>query len=52
MEITFDFEKETKGTKRFKERDTEHIGTLYVRKPALAELGDPDVLVVTLKKGK
>ena len=56
MELTFNFERETKGTKRFQEDAEEpSIGTLYVRKAALAKLGytdDTKPLVVTLKVGK
>jgi hypothetical protein len=29
----------------------EKVGTLYVKKPAFAELGEPDSLKVTIEKG-
>ena len=49
--LTLDFivERETKRTMRFQEA-SEHpvIGTLYVQKGALAELGNPETLTVTL----
>jgi hypothetical protein len=44
VKIMLEFEKETKGTIRFKETgvglvDTPKIGTLYVPKPTLKEIG-------------
>jgi hypothetical protein len=48
MEIEFEFERETKGTYRFKEiGDTPKVGTLYVKKYALAER--PEKLKVTIE---
>ena len=40
MSIKFEFEKETKGTVRYKEiSDDPVIGTLYIRKSHMEELG-------------
>ena len=40
MSIKFEFEKETKGTIRYKEvSDDPVIGTLYIRKSHMEELG-------------
>lgn len=53
MKLTFKKEKETKGTWRYKETAEEGkavIGTLYIRKAALADLGNPNTLIVTLEK--
>jgi hypothetical protein len=57
-EISFTFEKETKNTLRFTEDvasnlDTPAIGTLYVQKGTLKELGykDGSKLHVTLESG-
>lgn len=53
MKLIFKKEKETKGTWRYKE-DAEDgkavVGTLYIRKVSLAELGSPDVLIMVLEK--
>jgi len=50
--LNFNFEKETKGTLRFKEVVAENeemvVGTLYVRKSALKE-EKPEKLVVSIK---
>ena len=52
MEIRFEFEKATKNTHRFQECSEEPvIGTLYVKKSALKELGDPEVIKVNIEKG-
>lgn len=54
MHINFEFEKETKGTMRFKEiSDDPVIGTLYIKKAHLDELGIKgagDKLVVIVDK--
>jgi len=51
--ISFDMEKETKGTVRYAERVEEDgqkvVGTLYLQKPAAEALGNPDELTVTIK---
>lgn len=51
--LTFDREKVTPGTVRFKERTVPGqlpvIGQIYVKKTALASLGDPTTLTVTLE---
>lgn len=55
MQLEFEFEKETKGTLRFKEKaDEPVIGTLYVKKSSLKELGisEKDVLVIDIRKEK
>jgi hypothetical protein len=56
--IVLDFvtERETKGTFRFAEDgvpDGERpvVGTLYVNKAALASIGNPETLVVTIQAG-
>ena len=51
--LTLDFtvERGTKRTMRFQEvTDNDHpvVGTLYVQKDALAELGNPETLTVTI----
>lgn len=50
---SFEKQKETKGTVRFKEvpleGQEELIGTLYVRKPAGTELGDNITVTVEAK---
>lgn len=54
MKINFEFEKETKGTMRFKEVANDPvIGTLYIKKKYLEELGVSgagDKLEVTIEK--
>ncbi len=53
MELRFEFEKATKNTNRFQECSEEPVvGTLYVKKSAMAELGNPEVLVVKIEKGE
>ncbi len=40
MDLKFEFDKETKGAVRFKEQsDKPIVGTLYIKKEALPELG-------------
>lgn len=48
--ITLDFEhdKETKGTHRYAEQDTEHVGYIYLKKAAAEKLGNPKALQVTI----
>jgi hypothetical protein len=50
--LRFERERETRNTVRFHElagEDAEPlVGSLYVRKEALAQLGDPDELTVTV----
>ena len=48
LTLTFEHERDTKNKQRFQEVKTDHIGTLYVSKTAIAELGNPDVLKVTV----
>ena len=53
MKIRFEFEKETKGTFRFKEvSDEPVIGTLYIKKSAVKDLKltDQDSITVEIKK--
>lgn len=50
--VTFTREKETPGTVRFKEDGdpADHkVGTLYLKKKAAADLGDPESLTVTIE---
>jgi hypothetical protein len=53
LTLSFTKERETKGTWRYAEdvQDASQrptIGTIYVLKTVLAELGDPDKLTVTI----
>lgn len=49
MELTFTIERETKNTVRYAEDGKDPaVGTLYVSKTALATIGTPDHLVVTV----
>lgn len=55
--VMFDFEKETSGTWRYKERvlnegDLPVIGTLYVKKTAIREMGEPAVMTLTITAGE
>lgn len=53
MNIRFEFEKETKGAIRFKEQsDKPIVGTLYIKKEALPELGvsTTDNIIVSISK--
>lgn len=55
MKILFEFEKETKGTVRFKELSEDPaIGTLYVKKNKLAVMGisGKENISVVLEGGK
>ena len=48
--IKFNKEKETKGTFVYTEEgDTPKVGTLYLKKPAAAELGNPESITVTIQ---
>ncbi len=48
--VEFTKEKETKNTFRFSENgDDPVIGTLYVQKRVMTELGNPETLRVTLE---
>ena len=51
--LSFEQDKETKGTRRFAEDapDGERptIGSIYITKTALAELGDPTAVTVTVE---
>ena len=52
MKVTIKFkkEKETKGTFVYaEESDTQKVGTLYLKKAAAAELGNPEALTVTIE---
>lgn len=48
-------EHQTAATWRYKEQtalgEMPVVGTMYFRKTYLAEIGDPDVIVVTIKPG-
>lgn len=53
MNILFTFEKETKGTYRFKENgDDPIIGTIYIKKSAIKNLGitEDSVLSISISK--
>lgn len=50
--LRFERERETKNTIRYQElaKDSEYVvGSLYVRKPELAGLGDPSELTVIVR---
>jgi len=51
MIITFDKERDTKNTVRFHERNDQApvIGTLYVQKWALSQLGNPQTIQLTIE---
>jgi hypothetical protein len=53
--VHFDFEKETPGTQRYKERGDDDtpvvVGTLYLKKDAAEALDNPESLTVTIKAG-
>lgn len=56
LKLTFVRERETKGTVRYKEKQEDEsqrpiVGTLYVTKPALNDLGNPQELQVTIEAG-
>jgi hypothetical protein len=46
--IDFEQDKETKGTIRYAEQDTEHVGFIYLKKKAASDLGNPQRLQVTV----
>jgi len=53
VNIKFEFEKETKGAVRFKEQsDKPIVGTIYIKKEALPELGlsIKDNILVSISK--
>lgn len=54
MQRVYEREKETENTWRFKEVKVEGepllSGTMYVRKDALAALGDPEAIVVRVAR--
>lgn len=50
MQIVLEREKETKNKVRFQEvGDQDLVGTLYVPKTSLGQLGNPDRLTLTLE---
>lgn len=54
-ELISDYERETKNTARFQERETTEapvLGTLYLHKYALRKLGDPQELRVNVERTK
>lgn len=49
MNLTFEYEKETKGTYRYREAGDEPIiGTIYVKKSALKDIGITDKQGITI----
>lgn len=53
LKITFEKEKETKNTIRFSEKVEDSppvIGTLYVQKWALKQIGNPESIEVTINE--
>lgn len=52
VSLSFEQEKETKGTIRYSEvGDDPSVGKLYLKKPAAEKLGNPETLTVTIKAG-
>jgi len=52
MELKFIKERETKNTIRYQEDagdDPQVVGTLYIQKWAVKQLGNPDRITVTIK---
>lgn len=53
IKVRFDFEKETKNTRKFEEQpepgNAPVIGTLYVQKHVLHGLGNPERLTITIE---
>lgn len=54
--VEFEFDRDTKNTRRYAEVENGNgngvvIGTLYLRKEAVATLGDPESLTVTIAAG-
>jgi hypothetical protein len=52
MKVKFTREKETPGTVRFKEEGdpADHkVGSLYLKKKAAADLGNPETVTVTIE---
>ena len=49
IERTFNLEKETKRTKRYAEVGSNDVGVIYIQKHVVAQLGNPDAIVVTIK---
>lgn len=51
-EVTLDRERETKNTIRFKERERDDgltvVGTLYLTKWAVRQMGDPQIIRLTV----
>lgn len=54
MKIEFEYEKDTKNKARFKEKDTDAVGTLYIRKEALKEMNyeQGNTITVEITGGK
>lgn len=56
LNAVFKKDKETKGTVRFEETPPEGsapiVGSLYVKKHALQQMGNPDELIVTINPAK
>ena len=54
--IVFDVEKQTPGTYRYKERfaegDLPVCGTLYLKRTAVSQLGEPAIITVTIQVGE
>jgi hypothetical protein len=48
MKLSFNKTRETKNKVRYDEVDSDFVGALYVSKEAIEELGDPEVIVVTI----
>jgi hypothetical protein len=51
--VQFDKERETKNTVRYAEAGEEgRLGTIYVPKSTLAEIGEPDTIRVTIEAAR
>lgn len=49
IEVMLVQEKETKNKIRFEEQGSSHIGTLYVPKVTLQQIGNPQFIKVTIE---
>jgi hypothetical protein len=51
LELTFEFERSTKNTHRYREVGSEDIGVVYIQKESLPA-NPPKKLLVTVEEGK
>ena len=48
LQITFDYERDTKSKVRFRERTTSAVGVLYLNQTEYVQLGKPKSVTVTI----